>query len=92
LAVNFSLAVSKAIGDYPAMSEQLKDKKYKKYANAHQLLSRLGGDLYSRAREIRHQAGHFSDATAQNFISVSPKLHEDIAHKLAESFYEEKQK
>ncbi len=46
----------------------------------------------SRLREIRHQAGHFSDATAQNFISVSPKLHEDIAHKLAESFYEEKQK
>jgi len=92
LAVNFSLAVSQAIGDYPEMSEHLKDEKYKKYANAHQLFSRVGGDLYIRAREIRQQAGHFSDATAQNFISVSPKLHEHIAQKLAESFYEEKQK
>lgn len=81
VAVNFSLAVSREIGD-KGIKVNLK-----KYKIANGLFSRIGGDLFSRAREIRCISGHFSDATALDILSVTPDMPLNVAEKLASSFY-----
>lgn len=86
LAVHFSLEILKEIGD---KNQKVSSPEYRK---AVQLFSRIGGDLYYCASEIRKKAGHFSDATADDFKSVSPNLKEHLAIRLAESFYEKKKK
>jgi hypothetical protein len=81
VAVNFSLAVSRAIGD--------KDTKVnlKEYKIANCLFSRIGGDLFSRARDIRCLSGHFSNATVLDILSVAPNIPLNVAEKLVSSFY-----
>ncbi|MGN7442639.1 hypothetical protein [Pseudomonas lactis] len=81
LAVNFSIAVSKEIGN---PSIKVGDDKYNR---ANQLFSRIGGDLFHRAMQVRSRSGHFSDAKASDLLAVSPKLPEHIAEKLVSSFY-----
>lgn len=81
LAVNFSLAVSKAIGD-PSTKVSVQ-----KYKIANQLFSRLGGNLFHAAMEIRSRCGHFSDAKISDILAVSPKVPVNIAEKLVTSFY-----
>ena len=81
LAVNFSLAVSKSIGD---QSIKISHSKYK---IANQLFSRIGGNLFHRAMEIRSKTGHFSDAQISDIMAVSPKVPRHIAEKLVSSFY-----
>ncbi|NEG64353.1 hypothetical protein GQQ23_18730 [Pantoea agglomerans] len=93
LAVHFSLSALRRIVK-PTISAFFLEhlKKNQKYYTAHQLFLELDKDVYSRARQIRQKAGHFSDASAHDFMTVSPRLHEHSALKLAESFYAEKNK
>lgn len=81
LAVHFSLAVSKEIGD---KSTKVNHEKYKK---ANQLFNRIGGDLFQKSKEIRSRCGHFSDAEVSDILAVSPSLPPHIAKKLVSSFY-----
>jgi len=89
LAVHFSLsALREMVGPTVSGSflEHL-EKNNEKYYVAFQLFSELDEDVYTRAGQIRQSAGHFSDATAHDFMTVSPKLHRDSALKLSECFY-----
>lgn len=81
LAVNFSLCVSRALCNVKMEVSQ------KKYKIANGLLSRLGGDLFGKLRRIREQAGHFSDATFLDVLSVAPDVPKHVAEKLCVSFY-----
>ncbi|MNB96493.1 hypothetical protein D3C76_767140 [compost metagenome] len=81
LAVNFSIAISKAIGDQSIKVS------HKKYQIANGLFTRIGGDLFHRAMEIRSRSGHFSDANTSDILAVSPGVPQHIAEKLVSSFY-----
>ena len=94
LAVHFSLSVLQEIFDPTVLSlfSDHLEKNGEKYYTALQLFSELDEDVYTRARQIRQSAGHFSDATAEDFKRVSPNLKDHIAIELAKSFYEKKEK
>jgi hypothetical protein len=80
LAVNFSLAISSAIGNQGKVS-------LKKYRLANGLVNRLGGDLFRKVSDIRKRCGHFSDATVFDILEVAPSLPKHVAEKLCMSFY-----
>lgn len=81
LAVNFSISVARANGDKFAKVNS------KKYQIANGLFSRIGGNLFSRAKQIRDKSGHFSDAKIQDILSIAPQIPEHVAKKLVSSFY-----
>lgn len=81
LAVNFSLTISKVFGQH---SMKVGDKKYQ---TANNIFTRIGGDLYQRAKQIRSRSGHFSDASISDVLASSPTLPQHIAEKLVLSFY-----
>lgn len=95
LAVHFSLYALERIVE-PTISAYFLEhlKKNQKYYTAFKLFLEFDEDedVYSRARQIRQKAGHFSDASAHDFMTVSPSVHENSALKLAKSFYAEKNK
>jgi hypothetical protein len=80
IAVEFSLLVSREIGD-PAMKVNLDE-----YKKARQLVSRLGGDLFAKVKKIREKCGHISDATKEELIAVVPACPPHIAEKLVSPF------
>jgi hypothetical protein len=81
LAVNFSLTVSKALGNF---SIKVSDKRYQ---TANNLFTRIGGDIYQRSKQIRNRSGHFSDVSLTDLSDLSPNLPQHIAIKLVSSFY-----
>ncbi|MGN2430682.1 hypothetical protein [Pseudomonas syringae] len=80
IAVNFSLAISSAVGNKGKVS-------IKKYSLANGLVNRLGGDLFRKVSDIRKRCGHFSDATVLDVLEFAPNLPRHVAEKLCMSFY-----